>query len=174
MDANERVRQRDPTEIDLEILAFVRSSAEGGFYDPVDGEVYLTEMGQVITGDDDDVDPDERDWIHVDGDDSQDACVDMSDFSAAVSDPVLSDRLMRALHGRGAFRRFRDTVDEEGDAFSELWYTFSGARTQARAIKWLLRNELCQEAQAVTAIAVRNTAAEGALAQAGQWTRSAR
>jgi hypothetical protein len=174
MDGKELVPKRVAlADIDLDALAFLRSSMEGGFYDPADGEVYVMQMGQAITGDDD-VDLDETDWIRVDGDDSRDGYLDMSEFADSVSDPVLSDRLVRALDGRGAFRRFRATVAEEGDDFREIWFTFSNARTQSRAIRWLLRNGLCHEPEADAAIEERNVDAEEALTLAGRWTRPAR
>lgn len=159
--------------VDLEMIVCARSNTEGRFYDPAEGEVYLVSMGQVLTGEDEEPDLDEVDWIRIDGDDARDAYDDMSGFSQTLTDPVLSDRLSRALEGRGAFRRFRDTVAEEGDAFRELWFTFADAHAQRRAVEWLLRNELCTEVEAKAAIRERTATAEQALGMARGWNRRA-
>jgi hypothetical protein len=39
-----------------------------------------------------------------------------ADFAEAVADPVAAERLTLALEGRGAFRRFRDTVHDQPEA----------------------------------------------------------
>jgi hypothetical protein len=60
----------------------------------------------------------------------------MEGFIAGVSDPGRADRLSIAIEGRGAFRRFKDTLarwpDDQG-----RWYQFSGERCRGRAREWL-------------------------------------
>ena len=46
----------------------------------------------------------------------------MRKFSDSVDDAALSNRLARAIHGKGAFRMFRATVDDAG--MLEDWYAF--------------------------------------------------
>jgi predicted nucleotidyltransferase len=65
----------------------------------------------------------------------------MEDFAARVSDPRARELLERAIAGRGAFRRFKDTLLE----FEELraaWFRFHDARMRRRAIRWLRDREL--------------------------------
>jgi hypothetical protein len=59
---------------------------------------------------------------------------DMEAFIATVADPVLQSELDRAIRGRGAFRRFRDELDQ---AETERWYAFRRARHVERAREWL-------------------------------------
>ncbi|KGJ77548.1 hypothetical protein GY21_07590 [Cryobacterium roopkundense] len=100
-------------EIDLETVTIAMSNGEGGYYDEVNNEVFIVIDGDVITGEDDEVDLDEVDWIGIEPDDSRVKFLDMLDFANSVTDDLLSDRLLRALEGRGVFRRFRDTVFEQ-------------------------------------------------------------
>jgi Uncharacterised protein family (UPF0158)/Nucleotidyltransferase domain len=67
---------------------------------------------------------------------SREAYGDLEDFIARVRDPRARDLLQRAIAGRGAFRRFKDTLLD----FQELrrvWFSFHDARMQRRAIEWL-------------------------------------
>jgi hypothetical protein len=81
-------------------------------------------------------DPLDRGLIHVEPIPSWEAYGDMEDFIARVRDPRARDLLQRAIAGRGAFRRFKDTLLD----FQELrrvWFLFHDARMQRRAIRWL-------------------------------------
>ncbi len=46
----------------------------------------------------------------------------MRRFADSVEDDDLSDDLHRAIHGRGAFRMFRATIEDAG--FREEWFAF--------------------------------------------------
>ena len=66
---------------------------------------------------------------------------DMSQFVAAVHHRRAADLLDRAISGRGAFRRFKDTLFE----FPELrdqWFRYRSARTRRRALSWLADQDL--------------------------------
>ena len=68
--------------------------------------------------------------------DSQESYRDMVDFAATVSDDRLSGMLEVALEGKGAFRRFRDTlgrVPRERDR----WREFEDRRLRERVDGWL-------------------------------------
>lgn len=54
---------------------------------------------------------------------------------ASHRDVELRERLERAIEGRGAFRRFRDLVHEEG--LAQQWDAFSADRQAGRARRWL-------------------------------------
>ena len=167
-DSDEPTHRRALADIDLEEVAMALSNSEGGLYNPADNEVYLFAMGELLTGDDDERDPDEEGWMPIPSDDSRDAYRDMEDFVAAVSDPVMSDRLTRALEGRGAFRRFRNTVFEH-DVLGPLWNRFLDARVESRALDWLVGNELVDEAEAADGLKRRADAADAALTDAAAW-----
>ncbi|KUI30408.1 hypothetical protein AU196_24835 [Mycobacterium sp. IS-1742] len=55
----------------------------------------------------------------------------MADFAERLSDSTLSERLARAIEGKGGFRRFRDLLHQEG--LAEQWYAFSTDRRFGRA-----------------------------------------
>ena len=54
-----------------------------------------------------------------------------------------ANRLFRAIQGRGAFRRFKDLIDELG--LSEAWYEFRENCYRDRAVRWCLGNDLKYE-----------------------------
>jgi predicted nucleotidyltransferase len=61
---------------------------------------------------------------------------DMEAFALTVPDPPLRGELLRALHGRGAFRRFRDVL---GSSFRERerWFQFKRDRLRKHMTDWL-------------------------------------
>jgi hypothetical protein len=80
---------------------------------------------------------------------------DMEDFISRVPDRRAVDLLERAIAGRGAFRRFKDTLVEFPE-LREEWFRFSDARMQRRAIEFLLDEGLVDEAEARRALAERD------------------
>ncbi len=61
---------------------------------------------------------------------------DMEDFITTVTDERLAERLGVAIQGKGAFRRFRDTLYED-EFWWDVWLTYSSERQLARARWWL-------------------------------------
>lgn len=61
---------------------------------------------------------------------------DMQDFIATVTDERLAERLEVAIQGKGAFRRFRDTLYKD-ESWWDVWSIFSSERQLARARWWL-------------------------------------
>jgi hypothetical protein len=61
---------------------------------------------------------------------------DMVDFIGRVIDEPLAERLDDAIRGKGAFRRFKDTLHRDERWWSR-WLTFSSERKLARARWWL-------------------------------------
>jgi hypothetical protein len=98
------------------------------------------------------------DWFGADGDwpsaDEIDAAIDagrlirvdplgaavehrwMSEFADAMDDVRLRDRLLLALDGRGAFRRFKNVLGAHA-AERERWFAFRDERLRTAARKWL-------------------------------------
>jgi hypothetical protein len=61
---------------------------------------------------------------------------DMRDFIGTVTDDALAGRLGVAIQGKGAFRRFKDTLARHEDWWGR-WLTFSNERQLGRARWWL-------------------------------------
>jgi hypothetical protein len=59
----------------------------------------------------------------------------MERFVNSLSDAAASDELLGAIHGRGAFRRFKDAVRRLGRA--DEWYRFRDAALEEIAIQFL-------------------------------------
>ncbi len=89
-----------------------------------------------LDGQDERDDPDGRPGAHpIEPVSSQQAYGDMEDFVDTVDDARAADLLARAMVGRGAFRRFRDTVDEFPD-LGPRWRSFEQVRRRRRAVGW--------------------------------------
>jgi hypothetical protein len=61
----------------------------------------------------------------------------MEDFVATVADDERTDRLLIALSGRGAFRRFKDVLARWPEEL-QRWFAFSDERQRGRARSWLV------------------------------------
>ena len=79
---------------------------------------------------------------------------DMQDFVTHVREPRTREALERALAGRGAFRRFKDSLLEYAE-LRRAWFDFHDARGERRAIEWLLDRGLVEPASAAAAVARR-------------------
>ncbi len=62
----------------------------------------------------------------------------MSDFIGMVDDIAFAGKLRAAISGKGAFRRFRETVDED-DALRRRWLSYRTKRHYHIALDWLHR-----------------------------------
>jgi len=62
----------------------------------------------------------------------------MSDFIGGVEDIAFAGKLRGAISGKGAFRRFRETVDED-DALRRRWLAYRTKRHYHLALDWLHR-----------------------------------
>jgi hypothetical protein len=130
-----------PLPVDLEELAGILEGDpvhEGGRVDLTTGEVwpqaaieYALEIGEE---DEDTVDDPER-WLVVHGEGSRAGYRDMELFVASV-EPDRVERLATAIHGRGAFRRFKDELARWPGEL-ERWYALSEERQLGRARSWL-------------------------------------
>ncbi len=67
---------------------------------------------------------------------------DMADFAETISDEQAGPRLLRAIQGKGAFRRFKDELHDGYPDLLTPWYAFRDARAQRRAVQWLADNSL--------------------------------
>lgn len=111
---------------------------EGGYLDLETGEVYNSLMTDpAMVGEDAAIDveeePDRWLWIRCEG--SRPGWQDMADFADRQRDAGLQQRLLRAIEGRGAFRRFKDLIIDEN--LTQQWYAFSDDRRLGRARQFL-------------------------------------
>ena len=67
--------------------------------------------------------------------DSRDDYEVMEDFAETVTDAHLRDLLAVALHGKGAFRRFKDVL-LNFPAERQRWFEFEGQRTRKVIEAW--------------------------------------
>jgi hypothetical protein len=79
---------------------------------------------------------------------------DMQDFVGCIREPRIRELLERAIAGRGAFRRFKDALLDYPE-LRRAWFRFHDARSERRAIEWLLERELVDPGAAEEAIARR-------------------
>jgi hypothetical protein len=61
---------------------------------------------------------------------------DMELFIETVESPAFQERLSSAIHGRGAFGRFKDTLLDEPSE-RQRWFAFKDDRVRERAREWL-------------------------------------
>ena len=116
------------------------------FIDPLSGEVlpWSEDMEDVP-------DPEEAGAYYIEPIPSFEAHSDMQDFVERVSDRRASDLLGRAIEGRGAFRRFKDTLFEF-PGLRETWFNFHDVRMRRRAIDWLVDADLIDASKAQAAL----------------------
>lgn len=112
-----------------------------------------TTTGEVVPWSDDmdEPGPDEAGARYIDPIPSHEAYRDMQEFVGRVPDRRAGDLLARAIEGRGAFRRFKDTLFE----FPELrdsWFAFHDVRMRRRAIEWLVDCGLVEDSAAEAAL----------------------
>jgi hypothetical protein len=58
----------------------------------------------------------------------------MEDFCYSINDPQRQADLLKAIKGKGAFRRFKNQVMSVG--LDEMWYSFREERYKKLAIEW--------------------------------------
>ena len=125
--------------VDLEELAGVLEGDPlqgGGRVDLRTGEVWPQSVWDYAeeAGDDDvqDEDDDSEHWLRVHCEGSRRGYRDMEFFIDLMENQRVADRLVRAIQGRGAFRRFKDALSEWPDLL-EAWYGFSDDRRRGRS-----------------------------------------
>ena len=144
----------DLTEIDLDDLAQAledHSYEHSWWLHPETGEI-------VLWGDrfqeQDEQDPETRGLRPIDPIPSHEGYEEMQEFIERVRDPHARDLLERAIAGRGAFRRFKDTLLDFPEV-RDAWFRFHDARLERKAIRWLVDEGLVDQAAAERALADR-------------------
>lgn len=149
--------------VDLDELVDAMSNSdqfESGYWlDLETGEIHVLSAESDDWGDDDDDEHDEEeengdDWlaqerrlrqlieettgrfVQVEGFETRDSWQIMRDFIDEVPDPRLQQKLIQAIGGKGAFRRFKDILHHYPEA-QEKWYAFEQEREREMARQWL-------------------------------------
>lgn len=133
-------------QVDLELLSNAledHSPTMQWWLDPQSGEV-IPEPEDL--GSEQHLDADPSPLVAVEPIDSRDAYGDMEDFIAGVREPRARELLGLAIAGRGAFRRFKDTLFEFPE-LREEWHAFHDARMRRRALNWLVQARLADSAE---------------------------
>jgi Uncharacterised protein family (UPF0158)/Nucleotidyltransferase domain len=145
----------DLDRVDLDDLCSAledNSPEHSSFLDPATGELHFRSE---YFDSSEEWDADERDLVRVDPIGSSEAYGDMEDFVERVTERRPRELLERAIAGRGAFRRFKDTLFEFPE-LREAWFQFHDARMRRRAIRWLRDEALISSDDADRAIAEIN------------------
>ncbi|MCE0765911.1 UPF0158 family protein [Pseudonocardia kujensis] len=129
----------DPAQVDLGELADAlddRTPEVQWWIDPRTGRI-LSTMPEVYTGEpDESEDLEAQGWVAIEQTDSREGYQDMADFTSGVQHRRAAELLDRALNGRGAFRRFKNTLFEFPEV-RDQWFRFRDARARRRALTWL-------------------------------------
>jgi hypothetical protein len=64
----------------------------------------------------------------------------IEDYCLSINDPVHRNKLLAAIKGKGAFRRFKDKLIDLG--IEENWYSFRQKRFKEIAIEWCKDNNI--------------------------------
>jgi predicted nucleotidyltransferase len=104
------------------------------WFDPASGQ--LEPWSEDFGGEVDESHPAHRGLRLVEPIDSVQAYGDMEDFVTTVPDPRARGLLSAAIAGRGAFRRFKDTLGEFPD-LQAAWFALKDERMARRALDWL-------------------------------------
>ena len=136
---------------DLAVALEDHSYDNSWWIDPESGEVLLRSECLEEEGE---WDPEPRQLRPIDPIPSHEGYEEMQTFIERVRDPRARQLLERAIAGRGAFRRFKDTLLDFPD-LRDSWFRFHGVRLEQRAIRWLLDEGLVDAASAASALADR-------------------
>ena len=63
--------------------------------------------------------------------------VDFVDEMVAPADEKAAEKLSIALHGKGAFRRFKDTLHRVDEQWLQAWYEWRNNRLKAAIDEWV-------------------------------------
>jgi hypothetical protein len=80
-------------------------------------------------------------FVKVPKAESRDGYSDMEAFIDTVQDRCFQNRLSRAIQGRGAFRRFKDTLFDDPRE-RERWFAFQNEDVLQRVLEWLEDEEI--------------------------------
>jgi len=118
------------------------------WFDPQSGEIHVHSEDNDETSDD----LNEAGLLFIEPMGSHEGYADMADFVSRVPNRRARESLERAIEGRGAFRRFKDTLFEYPE-LRQAWFVFHDARMARRAVAWLADHDLISDETAEQALA---------------------
>ncbi|MHA7298779.1 UPF0158 family protein [Pseudarthrobacter sp. MDT3-1] len=141
--------------IDMEMLQLALDSPSDWdsryWFDPRAGETSLWLRDSLDEAEESEEDLEARGAILVEPIRPYEAYRDMESFIADVRDERAKDLLWRAIDGKGAFRRFRNTLAEFPE-LQTLWFSFHNRAMRRRAIEWLAESGVVEQDEAEKAL----------------------
>jgi hypothetical protein len=104
--------------------------------DPQSGQIFFWTSDTGIDGQNP-IDLEDLDLTPIDPIPSHVWYQDMAEFAERLSDDAAGRRLIRAIQGKGAFRRFKNELHEEFPELLPAWHVFRDTRATRRAVEWL-------------------------------------
>lgn len=141
-----------PLRIDTDELLFAIDTNNDGidhYLDVQTGEIILVNLDDFSEDDPEYAemkavaDDDER-YRYIEPISSRDGWSFMLDFSDHVADSNVRERLLDAIHGSGAFGRFKRVLSYHPE-LREAWFRFRDERIMERASEWLARENIDAE-----------------------------
>jgi predicted nucleotidyltransferase len=141
----------DLSRVDLDELCCAledHSYEHSWWFDPQSGEIHFHGPDDEATSNE----LDETGLFFIEPMASHEGYTDMADFVTMVPNRRARENLERAIEGRGAFRRFKDTLLEYPE-LRQVWFIFHDARMARRAVAWLADHDLISDEMAEQASA---------------------
>lgn len=113
------------------------------YLDTETGEVIMhsSDLGTLGYGENLEIDTNTDRYILIEPLESREQYAIMEDFVETLPDGAAKNELQRAMHGHGAFRRFKDTLYAYPTE-QQRWYAFKDAAMQVRMNEWLADNDI--------------------------------
>lgn len=113
------------------------------YLDTYTGQVIMhsSDLGKLGYGEDIEIDLTTDRYVRIDALPSRDQYAIMEDFVETLPEGVAKTALQRAMHGHGAFRRFKDTLFAYPTE-QQRWYAFKDAAIQLHMNEWLAVNDI--------------------------------
>lgn len=110
------------------------------YYNPKTGNIFLSNIGDFEDLNEDELDDLFRESIILPSRYEINEYQMMKNFIESVEDSLLYNKLLIAINGKGAFRRFKDTCINLG--IIDDWYKYRDQKYKVIAINWCLNNNL--------------------------------
>ena len=110
------------------------------YYNPEKDEIFLSNIGEDEDLTEDEIDELFEESIILPTQYEINEYQMMEDFIETIDNTEIKNNLQRLIHGKGAFRRFKDYCVEMG--IIQDWYDFRDKKYKEIAIDWCKQNEL--------------------------------
>ena len=110
------------------------------YYNPEKDETFLSNIGEYEDLTEDEIDELFEESIILPTQYEINEYQMMEDFIETIDNTEIKNNLQRLIHGKGAFRRFKDYCVEMG--IIQDWYDFRDKKYKEIAIDWCKQNEL--------------------------------